>query len=169
MCIAMWFYGRVDWSMIQGTYTPPQGAAPALASFVAPMSSRGDGQSRMLETWLTHRRMRLYRQAGWTCAHATRPKNRPSWLPLGFPCPTSGLSPEAGALCSTRAKVQAECVERCRFWMADWTDAVRQGPYDVACELWIDRQVEREGLQAAEAIASCFCSAPRKRACRLNC
>jgi len=45
----------------------------ALAPFVAPMSTRGDGQSRMLRTWHTRRRMRLYRQAGWTCAHATRP------------------------------------------------------------------------------------------------
>ena len=59
----------------------------------------GRGQSRMLETWHTHRRMRLYRRTGWTCAHATRPSacavDRVCMQ--GFPRPTFRLSRKAEA------------------------------------------------------------------------
>jgi hypothetical protein len=54
-------------------------------------SSRGRPVSRMLETWHTHRRMRLYRQAGWTYAHATRPPKFGDRLYAGFPRPGSRI------------------------------------------------------------------------------
>ena len=54
------------------------------------------------------RRMRLYRQAGWTYAHATRPpKSGDRVCTLEFPRPASRLSREAGVFCAPEHLRQA--------------------------------------------------------------
>ena len=65
---------------------------------VAPMSSRGDGRSRMLETWVAHRRMRLYRFR--LDMRACHPASR-IWMTelatfWGFHAPLPGFHEERG-------------------------------------------------------------------------
>jgi hypothetical protein len=56
--------------------------------------------------------MRLYRQAGWTYAHATRPpKSATEFIQERLLSPVSRLSREAGSDCSLRASRQVECRE----------------------------------------------------------
>ncbi|BAI97447.1 hypothetical protein SJA_C1-26130 [Sphingobium indicum UT26S] len=49
-------------------------AADAVASFVAPMSSRGDGQKPDVGNLTKGTGACAFTVAGWTCAHATRPQ-----------------------------------------------------------------------------------------------